>query len=206
MTTIPRTSDLLEKVKSELKITDGQTAIDTQQFWSRSLILGDITAEVGDAIENLIRFWNTYDEENNIPIAEREPIKIYVDSEGGDLLGTMTIIDAITLSKTPVWTINIGCAYSGGFFTFICGHRRIAYPHASFLYHEGSVQNGGTAIQFRNFSEFHERKMEELKRITLSHTKITEELYDKKKKDDWWLTADEALELGIADEITERFV
>jgi ATP-dependent protease ClpP protease subunit len=167
MTTIPRTSDLLEKVKNELKITDGQTAIDTQQFWSRSMILGDITAEVGDAIENLIRFWNTYDEENNIPVTEREPIKVYIDSDGGDLYGTLTIIDAITLSKTPVWTINIGCAYSGGFFIFICGNKRIAYPHASFLYHEGSVQNGGTAIQFRNFSEFHERKMEELKEITL---------------------------------------
>jgi ATP-dependent Clp protease protease subunit len=131
---------------------------------------------------------------------------VNIDSDGGDLYGTMTIIDAIALSKTPVWTINIGCAYSGGFFTFICGHRRIAYPHASFLYHEGSVQNGGTAIQFRNFSEFHERKMEELKEITLSHTKISEELYDKKKKDDWWITANEAVELGIADEITERFV
>jgi ATP-dependent protease ClpP protease subunit len=48
--------------------------------------------------------------------------------------------------------------------------------------------------------------MEELKEITLNHTKISEELYDKKKKDDWWITANEAIELGIADEITERFV
>ena len=45
-----------------------------------------------------------------------------------------------------------------------------------------------------------------LKEITLKNTKITEELYDEHIKDDWWLFADEAKELGIVDEIASEFV
>ena len=160
----------------------------------------------GEGIEAFIRFFNQLDDENEIPIKDRMPIKIYVDSGGGDLSATLTIIDAIKMSKTPIWTINIGCAYSGGFFAFIAGHKRIAYEHSTFLYHEGSTMNGGDAGKFRNFAEFYDKQLQMLKNITLKYTKISDELYESKKRDDWWLTTDEALELGICDEIAEEMI
>ena len=169
-------------------------------------VVFEIDGAVGDAIENVIRFWNRVDDEENIPISKRKPIKIYIDSPGGDLSATFTMIDAIRLSKTPVWTVNVGMAYSGGFFTYIAGHKRFAYPHSSFMYHEGSASNGGTSTQFQNFAAFYKSQLNQLRDITLEYTKITPELYEEKRRDDWWLSADEAVELGIVDEIAEGFI
>ena len=134
---IPKVNDLLDSLKISQETKSFETVVDLSGFWDRQLLLGDIEPAVGEAIESLIRFWNRVDDENNVPIEKRAPIKIYIDSNGGDLDATFTMIDAISLSKTPVWTINIGCAYSGGFFTFIAGHKRFTYPHGTFLYHEG---------------------------------------------------------------------
>lgn len=173
---------------------------------NRTIIIEQIDEESGVVAESLIRFWNRYDSLKNIPIEERQPIKIYLDSPGGYLTSTLTIIDAINLSKTPVWTINIGEAYSGGFFIFINGHKRIAYPNSSFLYHEGSTQCGGDANKFQNSADFYKLQRKRLKSITLKATKITEELYNEHIKDDWYMFAEEAVELGVADEIATELI
>ncbi len=203
---IPKITNILEKFKDTNKIESFDSAIEAHSFWDRHLNLGDIDEEVGAAIEGMIRFWNQYDDENNIPVEERKPIKIYIDSNGGDLIATLTMVDAIKLSRTPVWTINIGAAYSGGFFTFIAGHKRFTYPHASFLYHEGSTSNVGDAGKFQNFAEFYKKQLSILKEITLKYTKISPELYEEKRRDDWWIDSNEAIELGIADEIIKEFI
>lgn len=172
----------------------------------RNLLIGQIDYEIAIAVDSVIRFWNKADEEANIPVNNRKPIKIYLHSPGGYLTSTFTMIDAIKMSKTPVYTIAIGEVYSGGFFTFLAGHKKYAYPHSSFLYHEGATANGGDANKFRNFAKFYETQLNQLKQIVLENSKITEEEYDKHIKDDWWLTAEEAVEYGIADEIIIKLI
>lgn len=177
-----------------------------QTLNDRNILLGEIDNTVCIAIDAIIRFWNKVDAENNIALKDRQPIKIYINSPGGILTSTLTIIDAIKLSKTPVYTIAIGETYSGGFFTFLAGHKRYAYPHSSFLYHEGATANGGDANKFRNFAKFYEVQLEQLKQIVLKNSKVSEEEYEKRIKDDWWLTAEEALNYGIADEILTELI
>lgn len=187
-------------------VKDFNKILEIADTLNRTIIIEEIDEESGVVAESLIHFWNRYDEENEIPIEERKPIKIYIDSPGGYLTSTFTIMDSIKLSKTPVWTINIGCAYSGGFFIFICGHKRIAYPTSSFLYHEGNGSVSGDANKFQNQADFYKKQRQRLKEFTLKYTKITEEQYNEHIKDDWWLFADEAIELGIADEIATEFI
>jgi ATP-dependent Clp protease protease subunit len=204
---IPTIKDLYESLKANRsEIKTYEDVVNQHAGWTRTLLVGDIDADLGGAIESFIRFYNQYDEEQNIPVEKRMPIKIYIDSNGGDLCATFTIIDAIRLSKTPVWTIVIGSAYSGGFFISIAGHKRFAYPLATFMYHEGSTGNIADAGKFRNFADFYDRQLEMLKQITLKYTNITEEQYKEHKKDDWWLDTKEALELGVIDEVVEEFV
>lgn len=173
---------------------------------NREISLSDIEDYTGSNIESLIRYWNKLDDEQNTPVSKRKPIKIFIDSYGGDLTSTFTIIDSIKLSKTPVYTIVVGKAYSGGFFIAISGHKRFAYKNAGFLFHEGSTGTGNMdAGKFRNYTEFYSKKMELLKRTTLEKTKISEELYEKHKLDDWWIDTNEAIELSICDEICNSF-
>ena len=116
------------------------------------------------------------------------------------------MINAIKLSKTPVYTINIGAAYSGGFFIFLAGHKRFAYELSSFLFHEGSTGTSGDAGKFRNFADFYKKELDKLKSIVLKYTKISDEEYEKHIKDDWWFTADEAIKYGICDEILTELI
>ena len=197
-------SSLVENVQEDAKSFEDILNLDNSL--DRHLYVADIESGIGSTIDSMIRFWNRRDEEEGLNIEERKPIKIYIDSCGGSLTDAFTIIDSIRMSKTPVITIATGCAYSAGFFIFISGHKRIAYPHASFLYHEGSATNGGTASQFRNFADFYDIQLTQLKQIVLDHTDIDEDEYNKHKKDDWWMTAEDAINYGIADEIAEGFI
>lgn len=194
---------LIESDKDQYDFGD---ITDLSNALNRQLNVGEIDGNVGDAIDSYIRFFNRQDEQDGIPIEERVPIKIYIDSPGGDLIATFTMINSIRMSKTPVWTINIGAAYSGGFFTFIAGHKRFAYPLASFLFHEGSTGTSGDAGKFRNFADFYKKELDNLKKVVLEYTDITEEDYEKHINDDWWFTAEEALEYGICDEITKELI
>lgn len=174
---------------------------------NREVYLEDVNPDAASGIEMIIRFWNAYDDEMGIPIPMREPIKVYIDSWGGHLTAAFTIINAIELSKTPVWTINVGAAYSAGFFIFITGHKRFAYSLSSFLFHEGSTGGEGSidAHKFRNQADFYNKQLLQLKVHTLKYTKLSEEDYAKIQKDDYWLTAEEAVEKGVADEIAKEF-
>lgn len=172
----------------------------------REIYVYAIEDGLGPSVDGQIRFWNTYDNEHNIPVEEREPIKIYIDSCGGSLVDTLTIVDAIKMSKTPVYTIAIGCAYSGGFFIACSGHKRFTYPHASFLFHEGSTGTSGTAGQFENYTTFYKKQLEQLKQIVLENTNITEKEYNDIKKDDIWYTSEEAIEKNIIDEILKELI
>ena len=197
-------SSLVENVQEDVKSFEDILNLDNSL--DRHLYIADIESGIGSTIDSMIRFWNRKDEKEGLDIEEREPIKIYIDSCGGSLTDAFTIIDSIRMSKTPVITIATGCAYSAGFFIFISGHKRIAYPHASFLYHEGSATNGGTASQFRNFADFYDIQLAQLKQIVLDCTNIDEDEYNKHKKDDWWMTAEDVINYGIADEIAEEFI
>lgn len=180
--------------------------LDVSSMLAREIYLGDIDSDVADAVNTVIRFWNRTDDEANLPTEERQPIKIYVDSCGGGLQAAYTLINTIELSVTPIWTIAVGAAYSAGFFIFITGHRRIAYPYASFLFHEGSTGNDAAidAHKFRNYADFYTVQLEQLKQHTLKYTQLTEEDYRKIQKDDYWLTAEQAMEKGVVDYIAQK--
>lgn len=205
---IPYGVDLLNSLKdNKSEVKNYEDVISLNETWHRHLFLGEIDDSVGEAIESLIRFWNQIDDENKVTADERKPIYIFINSPGGDLSATFTMIDAIAMSKTPVYTVNIGCAYSGGFLTFLAGHKRIAYPNSTFLFHEGSVSEvGGDAGKFQNFSAFYKERLEAMKEFVLAKTNMIEDFYESIKRDDFWMTAAQAIEYGVADEITSNFI
>lgn len=174
-------------------------------FQNRCLyICEEIKHEDAIQIVDAINFWNALDED--LPAEEREPIKIYIDTPGGDLDATFSIIDVIRLSKTPVWTITIGKGYSGGFFIGISGHKRIGYPHSSYLFHEGSCCNEGDAHKYIQFTDFYKKKLGLLKELVLKYTSISEAEYEEYKKDDLWLTATNAIKYNVIDEIATELI
>ena len=202
-----KTSTLIKQLYDSTKSNyDFCDIIDLSNGLNRNIVLTDIDASIGDSVNSYIQFFNRIDQEKKIDVNKRTPIKIYIDSNGGSLTACFTIIDAITMSKTPVWTINIGKAYSAGFFIFITGHKRFAYPNSSFLFHEGSTGIYQDANKFKNYADFYKQQLEQLRAITLEHTQIEPEEYDKHVKDDWWFDVNEALKYGVTDKISYKLI
>lgn len=202
-----KTSTLIKQLYDSAKSNyDFCDIIDLSNGLNRNIVLTDIDASIGDSVNSYIQFFNRIDQEKKIDANKRTPIKIYIDSNGGNLEACFTIIDAITMSKTPVWTINIGKAYSAGFFIFITGHKRFAYPNSSFLFHEGSTGIYQDANKFKNYADFYKQQLEQLRAITLEHTQIEPEEYDKHVKDDWWFDVNEALKYGVTDKISYKLI
>ena len=193
---------LEENVKED--VTSFEDIINLKSSLDREIYLSDISDGIGAVISSVISYWNKVDKDTMDSC--RKPISIIIDSPGGSLTDTFTIIDAIKLSKTPVHTIVIGTAYSGGCLVAMTGHKRYAYPHASFMLHEGSTSTGGDSHKFINYSKFYQLQLKQLRDIVISNTKMTDEFYESIKRDDYWLTAEEAKEMGMIDEIIKECI
>lgn len=167
-------------------------------FSKREIYLTKITPEEADRIEKLIRFWNDFDEIYFTTGEERKPIKIFINcSDGGSLLSTFEIIDAIKMSKTPVYTINTGAAYREALYIYISGFRRYAFPHSSFLFKKYIIKEDES--QQSNYFHFCKKQDQSLKEILLEKTKISETEYE--KKEEWWIDTEKAYELKICNDI-----
>ena len=194
---------IAERVRETSK-TSFEDLVNYKCALKREIFIGGIGDGTGTMVDTLIRNWNDEDEKNNIPVEERVPIKLYIDSPGGSLTDAFSVCDSVMMSKTPVWGICTGIAYSAGFLILISCHKRIGYPLSSYLFHEGQTKSGGTASQFENYTAFYKKQLNQLKGIVIKRTNISEEEYETIKKDDVWYDANEALEKGIIDEIAEE--
>ena len=149
----------------------------------------------------MIMQWNFDDKQNNIPIEERVPSKVVFFSPGGDLEVNNCLVDTIQLSTTPVIGINVGMAASSGCFIYLACHKRYTFPTAEFLIHKGAGQFAGTYNDVVAAILNYQRQIEELGRFVLSRTKIPEDTFYENFENDWYLSANEAVEYGVADGI-----
>lgn len=155
-------------------------------------------ASIADIVKHIMQFNK---EDQGIPVDERQPILLYVTSNGGEVDSGFELIDIILNSKTPVYTVNLGYQYSMGFLIGLAGHKRFATQNAKFLMHDGSnfVYNSGAKAQDQ--MEFQRKVESRVKQYILSRSKLTNEEYDSKLRVEWYLFADEAKEKGFVDYI-----
>jgi len=133
---------------------------------------------------------------------DRKPIFIYINSPGGSVIDGLSLVDAITNSKTPVYTINLALAASMAFHIFIAGHKRFSMPNSIFLSHQGESASWGTASQVRERVEFESNELANvIKSHVLTHTNIDDKLYEHKYKTEWYFLPKVAKEVGVVDYI-----
>lgn len=153
---------------------------------------------VADIVKHIMQYNK---EDKGVDPKDRQPILLYVTSNGGEVDSGFELIDIIQNSKTPVHTINLGYQYSMGFLIGLAGHKRFATQNAKFLMHDGSnfVYNSGAKAQDQ--MEFQKKVEERVKQYILSRSKLTSEEYDSKLRVEWYLFASEAKDKGFVDYI-----
>lgn len=161
-----------------------------------------IEGEIGDGLFELSKMIIRYNKEDkDIPVEERKPIKIFINSPGGDLDSTLAFIGLMNISKTPIWTIDACWAYSAAGLILMAGHKRYALPNTECLIHSGSGQLGGSYEQTTEQMKNYKYLVDKMRDFILSKTKIDQKLFKKNSQKDWYIYDDDMLELGIVDEI-----
>lgn len=172
-----------------------------RNYENRILWIDDEITTMTLEYAKMIMQWNFDDKKNNIPIEERVPIKVIFFSPGGDLEVNNCLVDTIQLSKTQVIGVNVGMAASSGCFIYLACHKRYTFPTAEFLIHKGAGRFEGTYDIVLSAILNYQRQVEELGEFVLSRTNIPQDIFDENFATDWYLSAKEAIEYGVAEKI-----
>lgn len=173
-----------------------------KQLQDRIVVINDDIMDdtVDDLIMPIIQ-WNMEDEAAGLAVEDRKPIKVFVNTHGGDLDIGFLIISVFKQSKTPIHTIALAKAYSCGSILLMAGHKRFAYEYSTVLIHDGSMMIAGSANKAKDYVQFSDRREPFLKEFYTGRSRISDGLYESKKDREWYMTGKEALELGVVDEL-----
>lgn len=144
-------------------------------------------------------------EDAALPVEERLPIKIFIDTNGGDVQVMWTLINAIKISKTPVHTIVYCTALSAGAHILAAGHKRFAFPGSTILVHSGGIGYSGTVEQVESAKKYYDSLNKKTNDMFLTDTNVSPKELKRKGAVDWYMSAEEALTYGIIDKIVNDF-
>ena len=154
---------------------------------------------IDDAVANLICAQLIHLESDN----PDKDINIYINSPGGDITALFAIYDTMRFIKPDISTICFGQAASAAAVLLAAGApgKRLALPHTRVLLHQPWGQAGGQATDVELAAKEVLRMRTLLDEILSRHTGQPVERIHKDTERDFVLSADEAKEYGIIDDV-----
>jgi ATP-dependent Clp protease protease subunit len=162
----------------------------------RIIFLG---APIYDNVANIIMGQLLFLESTN----PNRDIQIYINSPGGSVYAGLAIYDTMQYISSDVATICTGMAASMGAVLMTAGEKgkRTALPHSRIMIHQplGGAQGQASDIEI-TYKEISKLK-KELYDILAHHSGQPYDRIEKDSDRDYWMTAEEAKEYGMIDEV-----
>ena len=166
------------------------------------LISNEIDAGCAKAVINMIMDINYDDDikEEEVRDWVREPIYVYINSNGGNAYDALAIYDVIQHSKTPVYTVALGWCMSAGLWIFMAGNTRLVGEHATLMFHDVTSWATGKTEQVKQELKEAQRLARMYCNAITDTSKVTQEMLDDyiMRKAEWYIPAEEAIKLKIA--------
>lgn len=133
----------------------------------------------------------------------KKDIWLYINSPGGSITAGMAIYDTMQYVKCDVSTICIGLAASMGAFLLAAGTKgkRLALPNAEIMIHQPSAGTQGKVTDMEIDVEHVLRIKRHLNELLAKNTGKPVEQVAADTERDHWLTAEEAKEYGLIDQV-----
>jgi len=186
-----------------MKTENQENNDETTEYDGIHLLMDEINnASCKPAIEWILK--------ENFKQQKKSLLTLIVNSPGGCMASAFALIDVMSGSKIPIQTVGIGQIASCGFMIFIAGTdgRRILTPNTSVLSHQyswGVFDKHHELISIRKEQDLtHHRIFDHyMKFINIKNKAQREKIINEVllNKSDSWLTANEALDYGVCDEI-----
>jgi len=132
-----------------------------------------------------------------------DPVRIFIDSPGGDADAGYAIFDMIRFIKPPVWTIGMGLVASAAAIIQLAApkDRRLGLPNSHYLIHQPLSGIRGVATDI----EIHARELEKLRAkinsLIAEETGNPVEQVEKDTDRDYWMSAQEAVKYGLLSKV-----
>lgn len=161
-----------------------------------------LTDQVTDATASLVVAQLLYLEAKD----PDKDIQLYIDSPGGSITAGMAIYDTMQYIKCDVSTICIGMAASMGAFLLAAGEKgkRFALPNSEVMIHQPLIAGGGLSGQTTDIKIYTDHLVNTKKKMNEILAERTGQTYEKLCEDterDNFMTAQEAKEYGLIDEV-----
>lgn len=135
-----------------------------------------------------------------------EPIKIFINSPGGDVDAGYAIFDMARFITAPVTMIGMGLVASAAALVLLAvpKEQRIALPNSTYLIHQPMSGMKGVATDIEIHAQHLEKMREKLDKLIAQETgKSLEEVRSDTERDHW-LSADEAQSYGLVSRIVKQ--
>jgi ATP-dependent Clp protease protease subunit len=140
--------------------------------------------------------------------APGKDITFYINTPGGSITAGMAVYDTIRLITSPVTVVVTGMAASMGSIVLSAAPkgRRLLYPHSRVLIHQPLISGRmiGPASDINIQAQEMEKLRAELNQILATASGQPLERINRDTDRDFYLTAREAIEYGLADRIVDR--
>src|SRR6201993_4323163 len=135
----------------------------------------------------------------------KRDINLYINSPGGSVTAGLAIYDTMQFVTCDVATYCMGIAASMGAVLLAAGTRgkRYALPNSDIMIHQVSGGAQGTASDVERTVEFMFKLKKRLIHILAQHTGKPEEQVQRDSDRDYWITAQQAKEYGLVDEVVK---
>ena len=161
-----------------------------------------ISGEIDDNLANSVVAELLY-----LDSLEKKDIFLYINSPGGSITDGMAIYDTIQYIKSDVCTICVGMAASMGAVLLASGTKgkRYALPNSEILIHQPLIGGGlsGQATEVKIHADHLVATREKLNKVLSERTGQSIETIQKDTERDNYMTAQQAKEYGLIDEIME---
>lgn len=134
----------------------------------------------------------------------KKSIQLYINSPGGVLTAALAIYDTMQYVKCPVSTVCVGSAASGAAVLLGSGTKgkRFALPNSQILLHQVAVSGiSGQAIEVEIAAKQIVKLKQQVNKILSKHTGQKLEKIEKDTDRDFYLSADEAKDYGLIDQV-----
>lgn len=133
---------------------------------------------------------------------ELESLNLIIDSPGGSLHTMFGIIDYIHSLDIPVNTICRGQSMSAAAMIFSCtSGKRYISKNSILMFHEMSLFSYGKINEAKTSMKFYETLEDRALDLIVKYSNKDVDFWRKTQEKDFYVTAEKALELGLADEI-----
>ncbi|HDQ15025.1 MAG TPA: ATP-dependent Clp protease proteolytic subunit [Sediminispirochaeta sp.] len=186
-----------EEQNNENEKKQGQDVLIEKMMETRTILLsGEVNKELAERVIRQLVLLETRGD---------EPIKVFIDSPGGDADAGYAIYDMLRFVKPEVYTIGMGLVASAGAIILLAApnERRLALPNSHYLIHQPLSGIRGVATEI----EIHARELEKLRakvnKLISQETGRPIEKVEQETDRDYWMNAEEAKDYGLISRIVK---